>query len=97
MRRFGAFKGKFAAGGSYSVNGVYIVINNLPFYQRGLIENMLLAMVIPGPHKPKGYAFEQMLKPLIDDLVALANGKNSSHLFLPLLFYTSDRNGAPGL
>ncbi|KAG8724353.1 hypothetical protein FRC09_019802 [Ceratobasidium sp. 395] len=69
-----AFRGKFTAGGNYSVNGVYIVVNNLPFYLRTLIENMILAIVIPGPKEPKGYALDQMLEPLVDDLIRLANG-----------------------
>ncbi|CAE6472201.1 unnamed protein product [Rhizoctonia solani] len=68
------FKGKFAAAGSYSANGIYIVINNLPFFQRNLIENMILAVVLPGPHEPKGYAFDQMIEPLVKDLIKLAAG-----------------------
>ncbi|KAG8703589.1 hypothetical protein FRC11_010601 [Ceratobasidium sp. 423] len=62
---FQAFKGKFATGGSYLANGVYLVINNLPFYQCNLIENMILVM---------GFAFEQMLEPLIEDLKKLVRG-----------------------
>ncbi|KAF8594306.1 hypothetical protein BDV93DRAFT_401515, partial [Ceratobasidium sp. AG-I] len=58
----------------YSVNGAYIVVNNLPFYMRTLIENMILAIVLPGPKEPKGYALDQMLEPLVDDLIALMNG-----------------------
>ncbi|KEP45483.1 transposase family Tnp2 protein, partial [Rhizoctonia solani 123E] len=65
--------GKFAAS-SYSANGVYIVINNLPFFLRNLIENMLLVLVLPGPHEPKGYAFDQMFELLVDDLIQLAEG-----------------------
>lgn len=56
------------------MNGVYIVVNNLPFYLRFLFENMILAIVMPGPHEPKGYALDQILEPLVDDLIALANG-----------------------
>ncbi|EUC67692.1 transposase family Tnp2 protein, partial [Rhizoctonia solani AG-3 Rhs1AP] len=67
------FKGKFAAS-SYSANGVYIVINNLPFFLRNLIENTILVLVLPGPHEPKGYAFDQMFEPLVDDLIQLAEG-----------------------
>ncbi|KEP46026.1 transposase family Tnp2 protein, partial [Rhizoctonia solani 123E] len=59
---------------SYSANGVYVVINNLPFYLRNLIENMILVLVLPGPHEPKGYAFDQMIEPFVDDLIRLANG-----------------------
>ncbi|CAE7227499.1 unnamed protein product [Rhizoctonia solani] len=69
-----AHRGKFTAGGSYSVTGVYIVVNNLPFYLRHTIENMILVMVLPGPKEPKGYALAQMLEPLVNDLIALMNG-----------------------
>ncbi|KAG8729059.1 hypothetical protein FRC10_004321 [Ceratobasidium sp. 414] len=55
---------------SYSVNGVYIIINNLPFYMRTLIENVILA----GPKEPKGYAIDQMLEPSVDDLITLPSG-----------------------
>ncbi|CAE7101351.1 unnamed protein product, partial [Rhizoctonia solani] len=65
------FKGKFAAG-SYSANGLYIVVNNLPFYQRNLNENMIVTLVLPGPREPKRYAFDQMIEPLVDDLIRLA-------------------------
>ncbi|CEL60097.1 similar to KIAA0564 protein [Rhizoctonia solani AG-1 IB] len=76
MDGFRAFKGKFASGNGYSVNGLYIIINNLPFHQRTLIENMILAIALPGPTEPKGYAFDQILEPLVDDLIALAEGVN---------------------
>ncbi|KDN42383.1 hypothetical protein RSAG8_06874, partial [Rhizoctonia solani AG-8 WAC10335] len=68
------FKGKFAAASSYSATGVYVVVDNLPFYLRNLIENMILILVLPGPHEPKGYGFDQMLEPFVDDLIRLANG-----------------------
>ncbi|CAE6422366.1 unnamed protein product [Rhizoctonia solani] len=71
---FQKHRGKYAAGGSYSVTGAYIIINNLPFYLRYLIENMILVVVMPGPKEPKGYALTQMLEPLVNDLIALSNG-----------------------
>ncbi|KAG8742079.1 hypothetical protein FRC11_014513, partial [Ceratobasidium sp. 423] len=40
-------------------------------------------MVIPGPHEPKGFMFEQMLEPLIEDLKKLARG-------MVLLVYNSN-------
>ncbi|KAG9102576.1 hypothetical protein FRC06_001740 [Ceratobasidium sp. 370] len=55
---FQAHRGKFAVTSSYSINGVYIVVDNLPFYMQHLIENMILAIVIPGPKEPKGYAMD---------------------------------------
>ncbi|CAE6494534.1 unnamed protein product, partial [Rhizoctonia solani] len=60
--------------GKYSTTGVYITINNLPFYLRTIIENMLLVIAIPGPNEPTDYEFDQIMKPLIDDLVALGQG-----------------------
>ncbi|KAF8682495.1 hypothetical protein RHS04_02636 [Rhizoctonia solani] len=66
--------GKFAAGGNYSVTGVYIIVNNLPFYLRHMIENIILVIVMPGPKEPKGYALSQMLEPLVNDLIELMNG-----------------------
>ncbi|QRV85804.1 Transposase family tnp2 [Ceratobasidium sp. AG-Ba] len=74
MDGFQAFRGKFSRGGPYSVNGVYIVVNNLPYFLRTLIENMILAIVIPGPNEPSGYAMDEILKPLVDDLIELING-----------------------
>ncbi|CUA74695.1 hypothetical protein RSOLAG22IIIB_05664 [Rhizoctonia solani] len=35
---------------------------------------MILALVLPGPHEPKGYAFDQMVEPLVNDLIKLARG-----------------------
>ncbi|KAG8716823.1 hypothetical protein FRC09_015154 [Ceratobasidium sp. 395] len=71
---FRAFRNKFSKGGSYSVNGVYLVVNNFPPHLRTLIENTILAIMIPGPKEPKGYALDQMLEPLVDDLIKLAEG-----------------------
>lgn len=70
LNRFQAFK-----NGKYSTNGVYIIINNLPFYLRTLIENMMLVIVMPGPNEPSSYEFSQIMEPLIDDLIALEKGK----------------------
>ncbi|GAB1526351.1 hypothetical protein RhiTH_009518 [Rhizoctonia solani] len=69
--------GNYTAGGSYTSNGVYIVINNLPYFERNLFENTILAMVLPGPTEPKDYAFDQMMEPLIDNLISLSNGMPS--------------------
>jgi hypothetical protein len=54
--------------------GVYITVNNLPPHLRTITENMLLVIVIPGPNKPTAYKFDQIMEPLIDDLVALGQG-----------------------
>lgn len=50
------------------------MVNNLPFYLQFLFGNTILAIVMPGPHEPKGYALDQILEPLVDDFIALANG-----------------------
>ncbi|CEL56451.1 pleckstrin homology-like domain, family B, member 1 [Rhizoctonia solani AG-1 IB] len=60
--------------GNYSTMGVYITVNNLPPHLRTIIENMLLVIVIPGPNEPTAYEFDQIMEPLIDDLVALGQG-----------------------
>jgi hypothetical protein len=36
---------------------------------------MILAMVMPGPKEPTAFEFNQMLEPMIDDLIALGEGK----------------------
>ncbi|QRV80141.1 Transposase family Tnp2 protein [Ceratobasidium sp. AG-Ba] len=59
-----------------NMDGVYITANNLPFQLRMLIENMILAIVIPGPNEPKGYALDQILEPLVNDLIEMSNGFN---------------------
>ncbi|KAG9097024.1 hypothetical protein FS749_007234 [Ceratobasidium sp. UAMH 11750] len=54
MDGFRASLGKFVAAGHYSVNGVYIVVNNLPPHLCMLIENMILVIAVPGPKEQKG-------------------------------------------
>ncbi|CAE6450794.1 unnamed protein product, partial [Rhizoctonia solani] len=58
----------------YEVQGLYITINNLPSYLRTLIENMILVLVIPGPNQPTAYELDQILEPLVDDLLRLKQG-----------------------
>ncbi|KAF8594300.1 hypothetical protein BDV93DRAFT_396469, partial [Ceratobasidium sp. AG-I] len=65
-RRFQSF-----SNGKYSVDGVYVVINNLPFYLRHLIENTMLVIVIPGPNGPTDFEFDQIMEPLVDDILRL--------------------------
>ncbi|QRV74441.1 Transposase family Tnp2 protein [Ceratobasidium sp. AG-Ba] len=60
--------------GPYTVNGVYIVINNLPYYLRNRVENTIPVMIMPGPNKASAYAYDQMLQPLVNDLIELARG-----------------------
>ncbi|QRW22084.1 Transposase family tnp2 [Rhizoctonia solani] len=60
--------------GSYSVGACYLVINNLPRHMRFLRENISLSIVMPGPNEPNEYALDQMLDPLIDDILRLKQG-----------------------
>ncbi|KDN34320.1 hypothetical protein RSAG8_12585, partial [Rhizoctonia solani AG-8 WAC10335] len=62
------------SNGTYTTMGVYMAFNNLPFYLRTRIENMLLVLVIPGPNEPTSYEFDQIMEPLIDDLIGFAQG-----------------------
>ncbi|CUA74597.1 Protein CSF1 [Rhizoctonia solani] len=60
--------------GNYSVGACYLAINNLPRHLRFLRENMCLAIVMPGPREPNSYALDQILEPLIDELLLLQQG-----------------------
>ncbi|QRW07944.1 Transposase family tnp2 [Ceratobasidium sp. AG-Ba] len=60
--------------GNYSVGACYLVINNLPRHMRFLRENISLTILMPGPNEPSSYALDQMLEPLIDDLLQLKQG-----------------------
>ncbi|QRV73333.1 Transposase family tnp2 [Ceratobasidium sp. AG-Ba] len=62
--------------GNYSVGACYLVINNLPRHMRFLRENISLTILMPGPNEPSSYALDQMLEPLIDDLLQLKQGTN---------------------
>jgi hypothetical protein len=61
--------------GKYSIQAVYVIINNLPLHLRTLHENMLLAIVMPGPREPTDYEFNQILEPLVDELIRLGRGE----------------------
>ncbi|QRV93059.1 Transposase family tnp2 [Ceratobasidium sp. AG-Ba] len=60
--------------GNYSVGACYLVIDNLPRHMRFLRENISLTILMPGPHEPNDYALDQMLSPLIDELLQLKQG-----------------------
>ncbi|CAE6410562.1 unnamed protein product [Rhizoctonia solani] len=60
--------------GNYSVGACYLVLNNLPRHLRFLRENICLVLVMPGPKEPSDYALDQMLVPLIDELLELKQG-----------------------
>ena len=60
---------------SYSIQCGYVVINNLPRRIRYLRENMFLVFLFPGPTEPPYEAMEELLKPLVDDLLEFEDGK----------------------
>jgi hypothetical protein len=60
--------------GNYSVGACYLAINNLPRHMRFLRENIALCIVMPGPNEPNDYALNQMLEPLINELLELKQG-----------------------
>ncbi|CUA68980.1 POC1 centriolar protein homolog A [Rhizoctonia solani] len=62
--------------GNYSVGACYISLNNLPRHLRFLRENICLVLVMPGPKEPSDYALDQMLAPLIEELLELKQGIN---------------------
>ncbi|EUC63646.1 transposase family Tnp2 protein [Rhizoctonia solani AG-3 Rhs1AP] len=60
--------------GNYSVGACYLVLDNLPRHLRFLRENICLVLVTPGPKEPNDYALDQMLMPLIEELLQLNQG-----------------------
>lgn len=64
--------------GNYSVGACYLAINNLPRHMRFLRENISLCLIMPGPNEPDSYALDQMLGPLVDELLQLKQGASSS-------------------
>ncbi|QRV88061.1 Transposase family tnp2 [Ceratobasidium sp. AG-Ba] len=58
----------------YTSSGVFISINNLPYHLRNIVENILLVMIMPVPSEPTPYEFNQMMNPLIDELIGLERG-----------------------
>ena len=66
--------------GNYSVGAGYIVLNNLPRHLQFLRENICLVLIMPGPKEPTDYALDQMLSPLIEELLELKQGEIHSSL-----------------
>ncbi|KEP45091.1 transposase family Tnp2 protein, partial [Rhizoctonia solani 123E] len=60
--------------GNYSVGACYLVLDNLLRHLRFLRENICLLVVMPGPNEPNDYALDQMLAPLIKELLQLNKG-----------------------
>ena len=57
---------------------------------RFLRENICLAIVMPGPSEPTDYALEQMLEPLVNELLKLKQGKRCSCICYSCTGYPSD-------
>jgi hypothetical protein len=62
--------------GNYSVGACYLTINNLPRHMRFLRENIALCLIMPGPNEPSDYVLDQMIGPLVDELLQLKQGKS---------------------
>ncbi|QRW11426.1 Transposase family tnp2 [Ceratobasidium sp. AG-Ba] len=60
--------------GNYSVGACYLAINNLPRHLRFLRENISLCLLMSGPNEPNDYALDQMLGPLVKELLELKQG-----------------------
>jgi hypothetical protein len=60
--------------GNYSIGACYLVLNNLPRHLRFLRENISLSLIMPGPNEPNDYGIDQMLGPLIDEILQLQQG-----------------------
>jgi hypothetical protein len=61
-----------------------MIINNLPRHLRFLRENMALVLIFPGPHEPNDYMLEQIMEPLIDELLVLQKGGYFAYLSVDL-------------
>ncbi|QRV94937.1 Transposase family tnp2 [Ceratobasidium sp. AG-Ba] len=72
--------------GCYSVGACYLAVNNLPRHLRFLRQNIALCIVMPGPKEPSHYALDQMLEPLVDELLQLKQGKWTQDLGNPPVY-----------
>ena len=68
----------------YSVGAVYLVMQNLPRYERFKLTNIVLVGLIPGPKEPSKTINTYYLEPLINDLIKLYQGVEipNPHCFL---------------
>lgn len=65
---FTAHSNHGAGGKSWSIGAVYLVCLNLPPKLRFLPENVCLVGLIPGPTKPIGFAMDNFMQLLVDEL-----------------------------
>ena len=61
------------AGKKVSVGAIYMVCLNLPPSLRYRIENVFLVGIIPGPSSPSTHQINEILKPLVHDLLMFWN------------------------
>lgn len=65
--------GNKKAGKSHSIGAIYLACLNLPPHLRYRPENIYLAGIIPGPKEPSLEQLNELLRPLVDELLALWN------------------------
>ena len=67
---FNPFSNK-KAGKSHSIGAIYLACLNLPPHLRFRPENVYLAGIIPGPKEPSLQQLNNLMRPLVDELVDL--------------------------
>lgn len=71
------------AGKKVTVGAIYMICLNLPPHLRYRIENVFLVGIIPGPSSPSTSQINEILKPLVQDLLLFWNhGVYMSRTFL---------------
>lgn len=68
MDGFNPFGNKHG-GTTASTGAIYMVCLNLPPHLRHRVENIFLVSIIPGPHEPSLVEINELLRPLVDDLL----------------------------
>ena len=59
---------------THSTGAIYGVLCNLPRESRFKPENILTLGIIPGPHEPKQGQINNILVPIVDELLQFAEG-----------------------
>lgn len=65
--------GNKKAGKSHSIGAIYLVCMNLPQHLRYRPENIYLVGIIPGPKEPELHQINNLLRPLVEELLILWN------------------------
>lgn len=68
MDGFNPFGNKHG-GATASTGALYMVCLNLPPHLRHRVENIFLVSIIPGPHEPSLVEINELIRPLVDDLL----------------------------